>query len=399
MNFFEDLKSLFGREKKETITMWGGTDSVLQDKNPGDVANMVSSGMERKDGGKVIERSAIQMHLDVVDYLKSLSRDEKATADDIFTHVGVDLDVEETVMEMLRNNKKLEVHIEAEEWIFRYKNKYEIRNKEDLVNTIGRVRFGINKKELIQENKTSYATIEADIESLIVSGGIIAVYNKEAKTDILFPRGKPFITALSGNVNVAIGSSLVETTESLQTEIRRGDAILVGESSWFRISLASTNSKNTIRTRRPNSVTSNDEISDRNIYEVAFTDKAIPLDGKFAEQVAYDGTAYRHGVSNDLRQAWIEAGHEMKLAIHGDERLLHKACVDMNLVGGSGIQVGNGGSESSQSTLNFRKRRILEKEKKMRERKQKVMAPSKHNTHLLPGNEHHDPGSFNFNQL
>ena len=57
-----------------------------------------------------------------------------------------------------------------------------------------------SKNGLVMEDiKKCYEGVEADCGSLIVGGDIIAVKNKvEFKSLILYPRGKPFLTKLTG---------------------------------------------------------------------------------------------------------------------------------------------------------------------------------------------------------
>lgn len=71
-----------------------------------------------------------------------------------------------------------------------------LSNKGQLVETIRRSRNGI----VLQDIKNCYEGVEADVGSLIVGGDIIAAKNKvEFKSLILYPRGKPFLTKLSGS--------------------------------------------------------------------------------------------------------------------------------------------------------------------------------------------------------
>jgi hypothetical protein len=52
---------------------------------------------------------------------------------------------------------------------------------------------------VLTDVKSCYEGVEADVMSLIVGGDIIAVHNRvEFKSLILYPRGKPFLTKLSG---------------------------------------------------------------------------------------------------------------------------------------------------------------------------------------------------------
>ena len=66
-----------------------------------------------------------------------------------------------------------------------------------LIETIRRSRNGV----VLADIKNCYEGIEADCGSMIVGGDIIAVKNKvEFKSLVLYPRGRPFLTKLSGTL-------------------------------------------------------------------------------------------------------------------------------------------------------------------------------------------------------
>lgn len=70
-----------------------------------------------------------------------------------------------------------------------------------------------------------------DIESLIIGGDVIASRNKEKRSMVLYPRGKRFLTRLSGSVTAVPGRQCMVTSANLRDEIRRGEAIQVRPSS------------------------------------------------------------------------------------------------------------------------------------------------------------------------
>ena len=86
---------------------------------------------------------------------------------------------------------------------------------------------------------------------MIVGGTIIAVKNKEFKA-VLFPRGQPFFTRLSGEIVATPGYSDLQTTADLRPEIRRGDAIRVGvNGEWYRVSSAAPSGRELDRQTAP----------------------------------------------------------------------------------------------------------------------------------------------------
>lgn len=68
-----------------------------------------------------------------------------------------------------------------------------------------------------------------DCKEMIVGGeDVIAIKNTDKKTFVMYPRGKPFYTRLSGTITAKPNQFYVQTSESLLDEIRRGDAVSVG---------------------------------------------------------------------------------------------------------------------------------------------------------------------------
>lgn len=92
---------------------------------------------------------------------------------------------------------------------------------------IGKTKSGVCMKDVME----SYGSVVEDVQSMVQSGDIIACKNKKAKDTVLYPRGNSFLTQLSGTASTAPGDENLVTTDDLTQEIRRGDAVLVGE-SW-----------------------------------------------------------------------------------------------------------------------------------------------------------------------
>lgn len=68
-------------------------------------------------------------------------------------------------------------------------------NKAQLCELISRSRNGL----VLSDVRACYEGVEGDVMALIVGGDIIAAHNRvEFKSLILYPRGKPFLTKLSG---------------------------------------------------------------------------------------------------------------------------------------------------------------------------------------------------------
>ena len=157
--------------------------------------------------------------------------------------------------------------------------------------------------------------VDLDSNALIVGGEeVMAVNNKDKKTFALYPRGKPFLTKLSGTCNAVQGEPMVKTTESLIGEIRRGDAINI-EGRWFRVSCSvgrGLEREQSHRSKPPLSVTSDKELSDKNVYFQPFTNEYIPLDRPYDGPSVSGKVAKRHGCSLDVRKLWTDTIIDMK---------------------------------------------------------------------------------------
>ena len=210
---------------------------------------------------------------------------------------------------MLKNNPKVDMELleDGLSYSFQYRAKYEIADLKELLNTINREKYksGVLESDI----RDCYPEIEADCRRLIVGGDIIALKNKEKKSFVMYPRGKPYLTELAGTVRAKPGTLNVETTNSLINEIRRGDAIKIDQ-TWFRVS-SSTNDNNQ-RAAAPFSVTSDKELSDKNVYIYNFNEKSLTLDGEYDGDNVFEGKAIRHGVSNDVRKSWFETMERIK---------------------------------------------------------------------------------------
>lgn len=98
----------------------------------------------------------------------------------------------------------------------------------ELYHLIGKIKSGVSMKDVAD----SYGGVIEDVQGMVQSGSIIACKNKKAKDTVLYPRGSSFLTKLSGSAVCAPDHDYVTTTKDLTAEIRRGDAVRVGESWW-----------------------------------------------------------------------------------------------------------------------------------------------------------------------
>ena len=331
-----------------------------------------------------------QMHGAIVDYLKGLRRDQKATVDDIEKELGINLNKQHYVLDMIKSNPKVEVERRYidDALFFKYRQKFEIRNKSDLLEEIERVASGISMKEIT--NPPAYPDVEEDCHSLIIGGDIIAVKNKEFKA-VLYPRMDPFITRLSGDVTARPGCADLTTAADLRSEIRRGDAIRVGiRGDWYRISSAAPFGRELDRQTAPLSVSSERDMSDKNVYRDEYTASILPLDGDFETPEdlnsngngTFTGGAYRHGCANNIRALWTDSAADVKKIIsrannpNANAIALRKHLVDLKLISQA---------TSTEAGVNARKtlQKVRDREKVRKKRKYSERSGTKSfNDHL-----------------
>lgn len=158
--------------------------------------------------------------------------------------------------------------------------------------------------------------------NMIRAGELIAAQNKEKRTLVLFSRGDSFLSELSADVTAHPRDQIVVTAGSLESQVRRGEAVRVGN-FWYRVSTTVQGSANgqPQRAAAPLSVTLDKDLSDRNVYVLPYTAEALPLDGEFEEAVDFHGKAVKHGATNDVKAYWNLTAEDIK-AFDKDEMKL-----------------------------------------------------------------------------
>lgn len=221
-------------------------------------------------------------------------------------------------------------------------------NRMELLSVIDKVKNGIPVRDI----SDCYPGISDDIEEMILCGNVIACKNKEAKDIVLFPRGPKFLTPLSGTVTAYPMSHLIRTSEDLRNEIRRGDAIYVGE-NWYRVAsaISSTKSNQPERAKAPLSVTSTTELSERNVYIDEFSSEILPLDGDYDGTEVFTGVAFKYGCTNDIRAQWHETA--ALLRPFKSEKDLQEEMLKLNLI--SQASLANNAQKKTVKTTDTKK--------------------------------------------
>lgn len=319
------------------------------------------------DDGYYRARTAVEKHVEIVEYLKHLPHESRATFVDIKRELNIDLGADIQVLGMLKSNPKVDQQLSSEGITsFSFRAKFTIRNKQELIDIILRVRTGL----VVSEIKDCYPGIVADCNALIVGGTVIAVSNKELKSLVLHPRGEPFYTKLSGTVSATPGNQAITTSADLRREIRRGEAVKVGD-SWYRVSSVIGSGAATAQSQRavaPPSVTLDKDLSERNVYLHPFTDSALPLDGDYGGSADFSGTSLRHGCTTDIKDSWYRTAVEGLKRFAGDGAALRRELVVLNLVSD------HAPSQTNTATAGYRKRTRGSSNGQRKRRKQRVVA-------------------------
>ena len=272
------------------------------------------TGASAGGGVDPAERSAGAMHIEIVEYLKTVKPPLQADFTDIQRELGIDLSNRRNaeVLDMILSNRKIETERRSNNdfsagegssskyggggaqdsgggssgnavmFLFSYRAKHDVRNRAELLGEIDRVQTGVALKDLC--SPLCYPAVVMDVEVMILRGEVIAYSNKEFQL-VLYPRGAPFLVPLSGTVTATAGSELLHTDTNLTGEIRRGDAVRVGSHNWdwYRVSCHGHPGQQLQRQKAPCSVTSDRDIDTqgKNVYRYDYTDTWLPLDGDY----------------------------------------------------------------------------------------------------------------------
>lgn len=271
------------------------------------VPQVDASSVPKNDGAKVYN---------ILEYLRKVPMHAPVSVKDIFKHTGVDLTMDEQVDQRLKNNPK--VRVEGD--MYAYQAKYNIKNKMQLLKILERIPEGMPLDDLID----CYVGVENDLKELTHTGDVICLKNAEKGADVYYSRGAPFLVDVSGVATVEPGSYLTHSSQDVSTELRRGDAVRIGE-HWFRVSAAVKTSSSARPTQfagmttKSVSSTRDPNVSKKIRFMFKFDKDHLPLDMPFPnakkQHVAGDhwdtlpkrGQKFqlaKHGCTNDIRQLW-----------------------------------------------------------------------------------------------
>jgi len=277
----------------------------------------------------VSHKSDLEKQSDVLIFLRQHRSSGCLPPSVIYKSLGIDLSdggADSAVANMLANNIKVEVEEVPDPenpslsiMHYGYRAKFStVRDRATLLAQINRCKHGVKWSDLTD----AYDDVEKDLQKLLTGGEILGVNNPEERDKVLFPRGDHFLVELDGCVTVDLPalptepgdkndlvgmaaykqelirikhirqatSHLIKTDIDHRTQIRRGEAVRVGN-EWFRVSSAireGSLDNQPPRAQAPPSVVSMKDLSKKNEvdgYVRRFDQNTLPLDGSLSEEV------------------------------------------------------------------------------------------------------------------
>ena len=174
MASYDHVKFYDNTQRKQGLTL-GGVELV-----PGLI--QISNSSSQSDTN--YQKSSAEKHVNIIEYLKTLPKDTRATFVDIKRVLNIDLDIDNDVLDIIKNNPKIDLETAIDGLLsYSYRAKYEIRynlhllllhlspyshicyytqcvvfvyrNRDDLLRMIDRVKTGI----LVSDIKDCYPHI------------------------------------------------------------------------------------------------------------------------------------------------------------------------------------------------------------------------------------------------
>mmetsp|Transcript_12535 Transcript_12535/g.22728 ORF Transcript_12535/g.22728 Transcript_12535/m.22728 type:complete len:398 (-) Transcript_12535:1655-2848(-) len=271
-------------------------------------------------------------------YLQRLPQHPFVQYSRINEDIGIDLHLNEDVLQRLKVSELIEID-ENEEKI-RFKPRVEVHDINSLLKALDRFPDGISIQEL---EESGPADIRLVVDKAITWGLVIAIRNRNtvggSSNLLLFPKGPSFLVPLQGKFKAEVSKAKLESTADVRKEVRRGDAIIVGreganafndfdgvdeekiKDSCFRVSNDTVGSrleevnygrivdgvlKNFVPYSRSSSSlpAQGPDVE----YKRKFTDTKIPIAPAYKGKRNLENVqVYKHGCTNDIREMWREA--------------------------------------------------------------------------------------------
>lgn len=251
-------------------------------------------------------RPALEKQLDVVETLRKRGGTSSLTAAQLYEAMvaddrqPVDLREDVEVDQMLRKNTGVDVVVDNEgEAHYGIATAYD-----DVVDraTLFK-RIGESKGVAVEDLEDCYNGASEDIESMIVSGEILATSHQTTRKVWLWPRIGTYLVQLGGQAKsseVEEEHASVTVTADIRNEVRRGDAVKIGV-AWARVSSRVSAGRQPKRAERPLSVSSVQDMHKDNNYIDVFDDSKMPV----VPGLDKGGPIFKHGCTNDVKDLWF----------------------------------------------------------------------------------------------
>jgi hypothetical protein len=352
------------------------------------------------DRSDVLAAQSEKLYL-VKSYLQSLPGHPFVSFAQVAEQLGVDLHVQEDVLERLKENDRIDVDTVGAR--LKFNPRLDIRDLSSLLAALDKNPDGLQLSEVIECGPKD---IGEAVERAVVSGAVIAVRNRgtsNVTTNIvLFPRGPVFLVPIgsgrlqldgeeqSGGARDA-GSRKrykLSTDTDVRSEVRRGDVLVIGrqgaealaerdlpaiERNCVRVSLDLAGTRNDAdlgqimdhlsRLPTPYSRESLvDPLPPKGgaDYRRAFLDSKIPLMPAFAGDATGEAPVFKHGCTNDLREVWRSVCKRYQYRPQ-DSATVNRLLAEEGLASGAWIDMG--------ANVSGLKRKQVVKKKKRQGRK------------------------------
>jgi hypothetical protein len=353
------------------------------------------------DRSDVLAAQSEKLYL-VKSYLQSLPGHPFVSFAHVAEQLGVDLHVQEDVLERLKENDRIDVDTVGAR--LKFNPRLDIRDLASLLAALDKNPDGLQLSEVIECGPKD---IGEAVERAVVSGAVIAVRNRgtsNATTNIvLFPRGPVFLVPIgSGRLQLDgaeeqgggardTGSRKrykLNTGTDVRSEVRRGDVLVVGrqgaealaerdlpaiERNCVRVSLDLAGTRNEADlaqimdhlSRLPTPYSRSSQVDPLPPkggadYRRALTDSKVPLMPAFAGDASGEVSVFKHGCTNDLREVWRSVCKRYQYRPQ-DSATVNRLLAEEGLASGAWIDMG--------ANVSGLKRKQVVKKKKRQGRK------------------------------
>jgi len=293
----------------------------------------------------------------VRNYLQELPGHPFVSFTDLDNALQIDLNMEDELLERLGKSEM--ILVDTGNSRIKFQPRINVRDLQSLLRELKRFPDGLSITEI---EVSGPANISQELEKAVVMGLVIAVRNRNKSAGssplVIFPRGESFLVPLSGTFNVPENKSVLESSQDVTMEVRRGDAFVIGEdavdgfldddvakiqSRCVRVSNEPFSSsggssisdvfESIRRTGTPYSRSSSKEapVPKEGDYFEVFGDSKVPFAPRLDKLHAMNGIkVFKHGCTNDVKKIWKNVTKRYRFRAE-DKASLDRLLLDNNL--------------------------------------------------------------------